>query len=102
MHGRPPRASHHLPDSDQFFAMDNNVVREARKSCYLLWLLSLILLTTPQLLRAQAPAPAGATRQCQTKKSKDHYPRTGTAAADSTGQAKLFKHRLAYFKGSQT
>ena len=45
----------------QFFAMDNNVVREARKSCHLLCLLCLILLTTPPLLRAQASAPDGAT-----------------------------------------
>jgi hypothetical protein len=41
----------------QFFAMENYVVRSARKSCYPLWLLGLILLTTPQLLRAQATAP---------------------------------------------
>ena len=43
----------------QFFAMDNYVVRAARKSCSLLWLLGLILLTTPQMLHAQASAPAG-------------------------------------------
>lgn len=45
----------------QFFAMGNYVVRLARKSCYLLWLLVLILLTSPQLLHAQASAPAGKT-----------------------------------------
>jgi hypothetical protein len=45
----------------QFFAMDNYVVLAARKFCYLLWLLGLILLTTPQLLRAQASAPAATT-----------------------------------------
>jgi len=43
----------------QFFAMENYVVRAARKSCYLLWLLGLVLLTAPQLMYAQASAPAG-------------------------------------------
>jgi len=43
----------------QFFAMENYPVRAARKSCSLLWLLGLILLTTPQMLHAQASAPAG-------------------------------------------
>ncbi len=45
----------------QFFAMDNNVVRKLRKSCYLLSVLGLLLLITPQLLHGQASASAGAT-----------------------------------------
>ncbi len=48
----------------QFFAMENFVVRIARKNCYLLWLLALTLLTSPQWLHAQAaatsPTPAHA------------------------------------------
>ena len=43
----------------QFFAMGNYRVRAARKSCYRLWMLGLILLTAPQLLHGQASAPAG-------------------------------------------
>jgi hypothetical protein len=45
----------------QFFAMENYVVRAARKSCYLLWLMGLILLATPQILRAQVSTSAAPT-----------------------------------------
>lgn len=41
--------------------MGNYVVHAVRKSCYLLWLLCLILLIAPQMLYAQASAPAGKT-----------------------------------------
>ena len=45
----------------EFFAMEYSLVRSARKSCDLLWLLCLILLIAPQMLYAQASAPAGKT-----------------------------------------
>jgi hypothetical protein len=41
--------------------MDNNVVRATRRNHRTFWLLGLILLTTPQLLHAQASSPAGTT-----------------------------------------
>jgi hypothetical protein len=45
----------------EFFAMGNYVVHLVRKPRYLLWLLCLILLIAPQMLHAQASAPAGKT-----------------------------------------
>ena len=40
----------------QFFAMENYMPRAARISCCLLWLFALILLSSPQMLHAQASA----------------------------------------------
>lgn len=45
----------------QFLAMDNYVVRAISKSCHLVSLLGLILLTPPQLLHGQTSAPSGTT-----------------------------------------
>ena len=42
----------------QFFAMENSLVRVARKPSCLLWLLVLMFSTAPHLLRAQAASPS--------------------------------------------